>query len=99
MRLPRAQRHLLNEGTESQRNAMQILLAVGRLADAPRLVPITSAHVSGVSYKLIGDPGLDFLEEFARDARVAVPANVNPLGPEPGQWQVPGVRSTPAAPP
>src|SRR5439155_1660640 len=56
MRLTRAQRHLLNEGTESQRNAMQILLAVGLLADAPRLVPITSAHVSGVAYQLIGGP-------------------------------------------
>src|SRR5207245_10062883 len=94
MRLTRAQRHLLNEGTESQRNAMQILLAVGRLADAPRLVPITSAHVSGVSYKLIGDPGLEFLEDFARDAGVWVPSSVNPLGKELAQWYVLGVAST-----
>src|SRR5438093_1087516 len=91
MRLTRAQRHLLNEGTESQRNAMQILLAVGRLADAPRLVPITSAHVSGVSYKLIGDPGLELLEDFARDARVSVPTTVNPLGTDLAQWQALGV--------
>src|SRR5207245_5943290 len=97
MRLTRAQRHLLNEGTESQRNAMQILLAVGRLADAPRLVPITSAHVSGVSYKLIGDPGLEFLEDFARDARVSVPTTVNPLGTDLAQWQARAVPSTFAA--
>ena len=87
MRLARAQQHLLDDGTESQRKAMQILLAVGRLADAPRLVPITSAHVSGVSYKLIGDPGLEFLEDFARDARVSVPTTVNPLGTDLAQWQ------------
>ncbi|HYT17629.1 MAG TPA: aconitase X catalytic domain-containing protein [Thermoplasmata archaeon] len=87
MRLTRAQQHLLDDGTESQRKAMQILLAVGRLADAPRLVPITSAHVSGVSYKLIGDPGLEFLEDFARDARVSVPTTVNPLGTDLAQWQ------------
>src|SRR5213080_5227270 len=91
MRLTQAQRHLLNEGTESQRNAMQILLAVGRLADAPRLVPITSAHVSGVSYKLIGDPGLEFLEDFARDARVSVPTTVNPLGTDLRQWRELGI--------
>src|SRR2546427_10503738 len=91
MRLTRAQRHLLNEGTESQRTAIQILLAVGRLANAPRLVPITSAHVSGVSYKLIGDPGLEFLEDFARDARVSVPTTVNPLGTDLAQWQALGV--------
>src|SRR6266852_230726 len=91
MRLTRAQRNLLEEGTESQRKAMQILLAVGRLAEAPRLVPITSAHVAGVSYKRIGDPGLEFLEDFARDARVAVPTTVNPLGTDLAQWQALGV--------
>lgn len=94
MRLTRAQRHLLNEGTESQRKAMQILLAVGRLAEAPRLVSITSAHVSGVSYKMIGDPGLEFLEDFARDARVSVPTTVNPLGTDLAQWQALGVPPT-----
>src|SRR5712664_2328957 len=91
MRLTRAQRRLLEDGTQSQRKAMQILLAVGRLADAPRLVPITSAHVSGVSYKMIGDAGLEFLEDFARDAKVAVPTTVNPLGTDLAQWQELGV--------
>src|SRR5436309_12402698 len=80
MRLTRAQRHLLKEGTDGQRKAMEILLAVGRLADAPRLVPITSAHVSGASYKMIGDPGIEFLEDFTQSARVSVPTTVNPLG-------------------
>ena len=94
MRLTRTQMHLLDDGTESQRKAMQILLAVGRLADAPRLIPITSAHVSGVSYKLIGDPGLEFLEDFARDARVSVPTTVNPLGTDLAQWQALGVPPT-----
>src|SRR2546428_9395295 len=91
MRLTRTQMHLLDDGTESQRKAMQILLEVGRLDDAPRLIPITSAHVSGVSYKLIGDPGLEFLEAFARDARVSVLTTVNTLGPDLGQWQSLGV--------
>src|SRR5881296_465216 len=91
MRLTRAQRHLLKEGTVGQRKAMEILLAVGRLADAPRLVPITSAHVSGASYKMIGDPGLEFLEDFARDARVTVPTTVNPLGTDLRQWRDLGI--------
>src|SRR5712691_245217 len=94
MRLTRAQRHLLDEGTDAQRKAMEILLTVGRLADAPRLVPITSAHVSGASYKMIGDPGLEFLEDFARDARVSVPTTVNPLGTDLAQWEDLGVPAT-----
>src|SRR5881296_172170 len=97
MRLTRAQGHLLDEGTDAQRKAMEILLTVGRLADAPRLVPITSAHVSGASYKMIGDPGLEFLEDFARDARVRVPTTVNPLGTDLAQWKELGVPETFAA--
>src|SRR5213083_3340815 len=91
MRLTKAQRHLLDEGTDAQRKAMEILLAVGRLADAPRLIPITSAHVSGASYKMIGDPGLEFLEDFAQSARVSVPTSVNPLGTDLAQWQALGI--------
>ena len=91
MRLTRAQRHLLDEGTDAQRKAMEILLTVGRLADASRLVPITSAHVSGASFKLIGEPGLEFLEDFASSARVSVPTSVNPLGTDLAQWQALGI--------
>ncbi len=64
---------------------------MGEIAGAERLVPITSAHVSGASYKLIGDPGLEFLEDFARDARVSVPTTVNPLGTDLAQWRDLGV--------
>src|SRR5438094_7766928 len=91
MRLTRDQRRLRDEGTPSQRKAMQILLALGGLSEAKRLVPITSAHVSGASYKMIGDPGLEFLEDFARDARVAVPTTVNPLGTDLAQWRDLGI--------
>src|SRR2546422_142316 len=79
MRLTRAERHLLDEGTDAQRKAMGILLTVGRLAQAPRLVPITSAHVSGASYKMIGDPGLEFLEDFAQTGRAVPRPSQRPL--------------------
>ena len=70
---------------------MRLLVALGELAGAERLVRIASAHVSGASYKLIGDPGLEFLEDFARDARVTVPTTVNPLGTDLRQWRDLGV--------
>src|SRR5439155_248597 len=91
MRLTREQRGLRDDGTPAQRKAMQILLALSRLSEAERLVPITSAHVSGASYKMIGDPGLEFLEDFARDARVTVPTTVNPLGTDLRQWRDLGI--------
>jgi len=91
MRLTREQRRLRDDGTPAQRKAMQILLALSHLSEAERLVPITSAHVSGASYKMIGDPGLEFLEDFARDARVTVPTTVNPLGTDLRQWRDLGI--------
>ena len=91
MHLTRKQERLLREGTPAQRKAMGILVAVGDLYDAEDLVPITSAHVAGASYKMIGDPGLEFIEDFARDARVAVPTTVNPLGTDLAQWRELGV--------
>lgn len=91
MRLTPSQRRMLDEGTKAQRRAMRILVAVGEISEADRLVPITSAHVSGASYKMIGDPGLGFLEDFAKDARVAVPTTVNPLGTDLAQWRELGI--------
>lgn len=70
---------------------MRILLVIAELSGAKRLRPITSAHVSGVSYKMIGDPGLEFLEDFARDAKVVVPTTVNPLGTDLRQWRELGI--------
>ena len=91
MRLTPAQRRLRDHGTRAQRTAIRLLVSLGELYGAERLIPITSAHVSGASYKLIGDPGIEFLEDFAADARVAVPTTVNPLGTDLRQWRELGV--------
>ena len=91
MHLTRSQERLLSDGTQAERKAMGILCALGDLYGAEDLIPITSAHVSGASYKLIGDPGLEFIEDFSRDARVVVPTTVNPLGTDLAQWRDLGV--------
>jgi predicted aconitase len=58
---------------------MKILVRLGELFNATRLIPISSAHVSGVSYKTLGDAPSDFLEALANgDAKVKVKATLNP---------------------
>jgi predicted aconitase len=91
VRLTKAQRRLREVGTNAQRTAFRILETVARISGAERLVRIASAHVSGASYKLMGDAGLGFVEDFARDAQVAVPTTVNPLGTDLAQWRDLGV--------
>ena len=84
---------LLNgvEGPGVQR-AMEIVVTLGRIYGATELVPIASAHISGVSYKNLGDAGLQFLDRWADEgARSRVPAWLNPMGMEAARWREMGI--------
>ena len=61
--------------------AMQVIVKVGDVLRADRLIEIETAHIAGVSYLTIGDPGLEYLEDLARgNARFRVFTTVNPVG-------------------
>jgi len=74
------EQRMMREGTPAERLSMKILTTLGDVYGAERLIPIASAHVSGVSLKTLGEPGLAFLEEFAATAKVRVRTTVNPMG-------------------
>lgn len=58
---------------------MKILVRLGDLFHATKLIPIESAHVSGVSYKTLGDAPVDFLQALAdAGAKTSVKATLNP---------------------
>ena len=76
---------------QGKRRAMELLVALGTIYGADRLIPITSAHLSGVSYKTIGEGGIEFLEEMAKDAWVEVPTTLNPMGMDAERWGEMGV--------
>lgn len=68
--------------------AMEILTALGTIYGAEDLVPVTSVQVAGVSYKNLGEAGLEFLSEWAaQGARVRVPTTLNPAGLDLEQWE------------
>lgn len=86
------ERALRGDMGEALRLAMRAVVKVGEALGAERLVPITWAHVSGISYKNIGDAGLEFLEELAgRGARVSVKTTLNPAGMDMERWREMGV--------
>jgi predicted aconitase len=67
---------------------MEIVVALGQIYGAEDLVPVRSVQVSGVSYKNLGEAGLDFLEEWASEgARAQVPATLNPAGMDMVAWR------------
>ncbi|GAB6147969.1 hypothetical protein JCM10135_05100 [Stetteria hydrogenophila] len=50
---------------EGVARAMRVIVKVGEALGAERLVEISHAHVSGISYHNLGDPGAELLEELA----------------------------------
>ena len=68
--------------------SMEILVALGDIYEADGMVEIVSAQISGVSYKTIGDAGLEYLEDLAGEgAQVVVPSTINPAGVDLDQWK------------
>ena len=74
---------------ETIRKSMDILVALGDIYGASKLVDITSAQVSGVSYKTIGDAGLEYLEDLAQDdsGKATINASLNPPGTDLDNWE------------
>ncbi|ACS33622.1 Aconitase X, putative, Fe-S cluster subunit (AcnX) [Thermococcus gammatolerans EJ3] len=61
--------------------AMEILVALGEIYGADRLIPIKSAQIAGVSYKNLGEAGVEFLRDFLEaGAKVSVYTTLNPAG-------------------
>ncbi|RLE60422.1 MAG: hypothetical protein DRJ35_03345 [Thermoprotei archaeon] len=82
------ERILDGEEGEAKSLAMKTVVKVGEALGAKRLVKIKNAHISGISYKNIGDAGLEFLEELVKKgARVSVPTTINPAGFDTKQWK------------
>ena len=79
---------LAGEEGESNQKAMELVVALGKIYGAEDLIDITSAHLSGASYKTIGDGGLKYLEDLANGgARVTVPSTLNPIGMDRERWK------------
>ncbi|MEW6748710.1 MAG: aconitase X catalytic domain-containing protein [Candidatus Micrarchaeota archaeon] len=73
---------------EAARQSMEILVALGKIYGAERMIPVSSVQVSGVSYKTIGQAGLEYLADLAaRGARVKVNTFLNPAGMDREQWR------------
>ena len=77
------------EAGETVRKSMDILVALGDIYGASKLVDITSAQVSGVSYKTIGEAGLEYLNDLASEKtpEISINASLNPPGTDLDNWE------------
>jgi hypothetical protein len=92
---PEEEKILAGEKGETRQKMLELLIALGKVFGAERLVRIRSAQISGASYKTIGEYGLAWLSSL--DARAVVPAVLNPIGMPRGRWQEMGIEPAFAA--
>ena len=93
MYLTKEQEAMLSGGEGAAAAKMlELLVALGEVFGAERLVQVESAHISGVSYKNLGEAGLEWLTEQAdMGARVRIRATLNPAGMDMDKWREMGV--------
>jgi predicted aconitase len=66
---------------EACRRSLELIIAIAESCGCEELIKIKSAHVSGVSYKNIGDAGLEYIKDLAEGgAKVRVRTTMNPCG-------------------
>jgi predicted aconitase len=74
------------------RKAMEILVALGTIYAAEKMVPVSSVQIAGVSYDNLGEAGLRFLAEMADGGgKSRVLTTLNPAGMDVENWQALGI--------
>ena len=73
---------------EVYQRSLRLLVRLGEIYGAEKMIPVGSVQVAGVSYKSVGDPGLEFLEDYAKKgAKVKVLTYLNPAGMDMENWE------------
>ncbi len=92
MRLTEEEQEMLaGKQGEAVRKSMEILVALGEIYGAEKLIEVSSVQIAGVSYDNLGDAGLEYLAEMARDGEVKVLTTLNPAGMDLENWRALGM--------
>lgn len=86
---PEEEKLMNGERGPTYQKAIEILAALGDIYGADRLIPIKSTQIAGVSYKTIGDAGLEWISDLK--GKVVVPSILNPAGMDLECWREMGV--------
>jgi len=66
---------------EACKRSLELIIAIAESYGCEGLIRVKSAHVSGVSYKNIGDAGLEYIKDLVEGgAKVRVRTTMNPCG-------------------
>jgi len=83
------------EQGEVMERMFRLLVRLGEIYKADKMIPVGSVQVAGVSYKSIANPGTEFLEDLAeKGAKVKVLTFLNPAGMDLENWEKLGFSKT-----
>ncbi len=72
--------------------AMKILVALGEIFGAKKMVKIASVQIAGVSYHNLGEAGLEYLSEIVKNGgKTRVLTTLNPAGMDLENWKNLGI--------
>jgi len=77
------------EHGETLQRMMEILVALGDIYGAEGLVAVRSVQIAGVSFKNLGEAGLEWISDL--QGRVVVPSILNPAGMDLCRWKEMGI--------
>lgn len=78
-------------GTGPQ-NAMRLLVTLGEIYSAERLIPVSSCHVGGRSYLISGEENIEWMTDLLNGgARFQVLTSTNPCSVDFDQWREMGI--------
>ena len=89
MYLTRDEEKILNgkNGVAAQKD-MKLIVSIGDIFQADRLIEIKSSQISGISYKNIGEAGLSLIEDFRNNGgKINTLATLNPAGMDILDWK------------
>ena len=93
MKLTKEEQAMLDgEFGRATRKAMEILVTLGTIYGAEKMVPVSSVQIAGVSYDNLGEAGLHFLTEMADGGgKTRVLTTLNPAGMDIENWEALGI--------
>ena len=66
---------------------MKVLVKLGEIYGAERMIEVKNAHSPGVSYRVAGDAGLGYVTDASQDAVFRIPCTLNTIGIDEDQWK------------
>lgn len=81
------QRMLDGEYGKAVQKSMKVLVTLGKIYGADRMLEVKSVHAPGVSYRVTGDAGLNYVKEASEEAKFRVPMTLNTIGIDSENWE------------